>query len=149
MRDKHAQRFYLKLVIFVVVSAFLAVMVAAANNRRKRARAHTTSAASQPILNEDVQEPIEAELFTIRPNGFEPTEIRRHAGKFLLAIDNRSGLDDLNLQLLTASRASVHTARVGRRMLDTRVLMNLRPGTYRLTEANHAGWNAQIVITDR
>src|SRR6266508_4488481 len=53
---------------------------------------------SKLIIPVAVQEPqigrIESELITITPRGFEPKEITRPTGEFLLVINNRSGLEE-------------------------------------------------------
>src|ERR1044071_5780943 len=41
----------------------------------------------------------EVEIITITADGFEPQEIVRPAGRFLLSVTNRSGLDSLNFRL--------------------------------------------------
>src|SRR6267378_2420059 len=40
-----------------------------------------------------------AEIITIRPTGFDPTTITRSPGLFLLAVDNKTGLDAVTLRL--------------------------------------------------
>src|SRR5258707_9850968 len=50
----------------------------------------TTSSANQQNLLPQ----IEVELITVRPTGFEPKEITRPPGRFLLGVDNKSGLDE-------------------------------------------------------
>ena len=45
-----------------------------------------------------IQSPqLETELVTITPTGFQPGEITRSQGRFMLAVDNRSGLDEVDL----------------------------------------------------
>lgn len=40
---------------------------------------------------------LQAEIVTITPTGFEPSEITRPQGRFILAVDNRSGLNEVHL----------------------------------------------------
>lgn len=93
------------------------------------------------------QEAMEAELITIVRNGFEPAEIRRPAGKFLLAIDNRSGLREVNLSLVRVAGRSVQELRIRRERPDLRKVVELEPGAYLLTEANHPAWIGRLIIT--
>src|SRR5258705_7861593 len=41
---------------------------------------------------------LDAELITLQPSGFEPSEITSPRGAFLLAVDNRSGLEEIELR---------------------------------------------------
>lgn len=56
---------------------------------------------------------IEVELVTLQPHGFEPAELTRPQGRFVLGVDNRSGLEDIQLRLERedGSRVPVLTAR--------------------------------------
>jgi len=90
---------------------------------------------------------IESEVITITPHGFEPQAINRPQGRFLLMIDNRSGLTTNTPQL---------TREVGGRLLDLIVrreepnwsdVIELQPGRYILSEAGHPNWICLITIT--
>jgi hypothetical protein len=90
---------------------------------------------------------LEAELVTIRPHGFEPKEITRPKGRFILAVDNRSGLEEVNLRLDQVAGNRLHQVRVPREHLDWSEVFDLHPGNYVLTEANHPNWVCRITIT--
>jgi len=90
---------------------------------------------------------MEAELITVLPNGFEPAEIHRPAGKFLLAIDDRSGLPEVKLSLVRVAGNLVQDLRIRREKPDLRKVVDLGPGVYLLTEANHPGWIGRLIIT--
>ena len=107
----------------------------------------SASAVSALPQSGSPQEAMEAELITVLPNGFEPAEIRRPAGKFLLAIDNRSGLPEINLSLVRVAGNSVQDLRIRREKPDLRKVVELGPGAYLLTEANHPGWIGRLIIT--
>jgi len=102
-------------------------------------------AASSP--EQRSQPPVETELVTITPAGFEPAEITRPPGKFLFAIDNRSGMDevDLHLERETGGRANVPLSRRGR--LAWREALDLTPGTYLLRASHDDSWRCRITIT--
>src|SRR5450432_3639225 len=57
------------------------------------------TAPPQQVQAQPSSEHIEAELITVRPDGFDPTEIRRGPGPFFLVIENRSGTDLGRLRL--------------------------------------------------
>ena len=93
------------------------------------------------------QTSLQAELITATPAGFEPAEITRPQGRFLLAIDNRSGLDEIDLYLEreTGGRVNVPLRRRGK--LAWRETVDLPPGTYILRAANDESWRCRITLT--
>jgi hypothetical protein len=90
---------------------------------------------------------IETELVTIRPHGFEPQEITRPADPFFLAVENRSGLEEVTLRLDLMGGSRLKEVNVPRKKLDWRDAFDLPPGSYVLTEANHPEWVCNITIT--
>lgn len=88
-----------------------------------------------------------SEVITIYPTGFGTTELTRPKGKFLLLINDRSGLEALDIRLLRENGDGEREARTGRNQPRWSGLVNLQPGRYRLTEANHPEWSCLITIT--
>lgn len=116
------------------------------------ARFENSPSLALPVtVNEaqDNSETIEAEVITIRSTGFEPTTITRDKGKFLLVVHNRSGLREVVLRLDRETGGRLHDVRVPREKLDWNVQVDLHPGRYVLTEANHADWVCHITINAR
>ncbi len=114
------------------------------------ARPENSASLATPLSTNEAQddsETIEAEIITIRSTGFEPTTITRDKGKFLLVVHNRSGLREVVLRLDREAGGRLHDVRVPREKLDWKTLVDLHPGRYVLTEANHADWVCQITIT--
>ena len=109
------------------------------------AKKEVASAAStqrqRPIAN------IEAELVTVTPHGFEPQQITRPLGPFLLMLDNRSGLRQVNLHLSREAGARLRDVPVPREEPNWSEVVALPPGQYLLTEADHPGWVCRVVIT--
>jgi len=105
--------------------------------------------SSAPSQGKRDDSKLEAELVTVTPTGFEPAEITRPHGRFLLAIDNRSGLDsvDFYLEREAGTRAKDSFARKGK--LAWREVIDLPPGTYILRAANDESWQCRIVLTAR
>lgn len=92
---------------------------------------------------------IEAEIVTVTPHGFEPLEITRPQGSFLLMIDNRSGLAISHPQLGRAAGERLRDITVPREDPNWSEVVDLPPGRYLLGEAGHPGWTCQITITPR
>jgi hypothetical protein len=94
-------------------------------------------------------EPLGQLLITIRPTGFDPQEIVQTNGEFLLSVDNRSGLEAVDLQLEAEQGNRLHAKRVPREQLDWREVVYLNPGTYLLKETNRPDWVCRIHITSK
>lgn len=92
--------------------------------------------------------PLQVERITITSTGFEPEEITRAAGQVMLAIDNRSGLEDVWLKLDREGGERLVDAHVEREKLDWRGRVTLTAGRYRLTEANHTDWVCLITVAE-
>ena len=93
---------------------------------------------------------IEAELITMTPHGFEPREISRPTGKFLLMIDNRSGQQVVspNLSIDTALTAvSVLNSTIPREQPNWSDVVDLPVGRYILAEPGRPSWTCRITIT--
>jgi hypothetical protein len=90
---------------------------------------------------------IETELVTLYATGFEPLEITRPQGAFILGVDNRTGLENIELRLDRDSGGRVGALQDRKRRLSWRDLIELGPGRYVLSEANHPEWSCIIVIT--
>lgn len=85
-------------------------------------------------------------LLTVRPTGFEPKEATIPADSYLLVIQNRSGLRGVTLRLDEASRGRLLEMNLKAR-LDWRRRVNLKPGNYTVTAADHPEWVCRITIT--
>ncbi len=92
---------------------------------------------------------MEVELVTVRPHGFVPAEITRPRGRFLLAVNDRSGLEEVDVRLFREAGGVEREVKVNRKKPDWRELVNLPPGRYVLTEAAHPEWGCRITITPR
>jgi hypothetical protein len=101
------------------------------------------------IQTQSPQTQLETELVTITPAGFEPAQITRPQGRFMLAVDNRSGLDEVALYLEreTVGRVNIALSRKGK--LAWRETIDLPPGHYVLRAANDESWRCAITISPR
>jgi len=90
---------------------------------------------------------IETELITLYQSGFEPREITRPQGPFILGVDNRTGLDGVELQLNRAGGTRVNALQTRKRKISWRDIVDLAPGHYVVSEVNHPEWSCQITIT--
>ncbi len=91
-------------------------------------------------------ERLEVEPVTVSPDGIEPAEITRPRGRFVLAVENRSGLEEVSLRLEAEAGARLREAGLSRRRLNWTDVLDLPPGRYLLTEANHGTWACRITV---
>ena len=89
---------------------------------------------------------MESELITITPHGFEPREISRPKGSILLRVENRSGLRDVSIQLNSEAGPNLRALHVPREQPNWDDVIDLEPGRYVITEANHPNWICRITI---
>jgi hypothetical protein len=97
-------------------------------------------------VSADETDEVEVELVTLRPEGFEPLEIVRRKGPFVLLIDDRSGNDNSSLQLQRLKGDRLRDLNTSRKKKEWYDLLNLPPGDYVLTDAANAARRCQITI---
>lgn len=109
---------------------------------------HDTEPASAPAVEQSApaSQSLEGERIMITPAGFEPSEIIRPRGRFLLMVDNRSGLHELTLRL-TINGQHVREKRFVPGALNWSEILDLPSGTYTVTEADHPDWLLRLTIT--
>lgn len=95
--------------------------------------------------------PLIVEQLTLRPEGFYPAALSRGKGRFLLAVNNRAGLQDMNISLSretsSSGRERLKNISVSRKHLDWNEEFDLPPGTYVVTEASNPRWVCRITVT--
>ena len=114
---------------------------------------HHADVSARPTLTQPrnsvsksaTQDPQEI-LITLKSEGFDPAEIRPQAGRFLLSIDNRSGVAELVLNLSRADGTQLKELHVSGAGGDWNEAFDLAPGTYRLVEATHSNWICVIIV---
>lgn len=94
------------------------------------------------------EEPDEVAL-TLRQEGFDPEEVVRPAGSFMLSVDNRSGVEKLTLILKRGNGSKVVEVRLLNGNGDWSELVELQPGRYTLTEADHPGWQCVFLVNEK
>ncbi len=92
---------------------------------------------------------IESALITLRTFGFEPNDITRPAGRLLLIVDNRSGSPEMLLRIDRVAGARLREVRIPHKILDWYDILDMTPGQYVLSEANHPDWICHITITPK
>ena len=145
--NRHSRRVVLVLLLLAIAMVGLAMFYARPSRALKdNAKVPTAGVPNTPQAR--YSSPGEVELIDLRQSGFEPREITRPAGRFLLGVNNRTGLTDLSLVLVDGSGRSAS----GKRLVNLktwRQVLDLPPGAYALREADHRDWVCRITITGR
>ena len=102
-------------------------------------------AALGRVSSNDSQ-PSEIELITLRPAGFEPAEVTRPKGAFVLFIDDRSGRENSSLILQRVNGGQLRAIGIQRKRSQWNDVVDLTPGTYVLQDANNSALRCQITI---
>jgi|SRR5215216_603348 len=102
-----------------------------------------------PSQQRQKQERLETELITLRPTGFEPNEIQRPQGAFILGVDNQTGVEAIELRMARADGQRLNALEAPRRKISWREVVDLAPGQYVLSEANHPDWTCTVTILPR
>ena len=91
---------------------------------------------------------LEAELVAVGPRGFEPPAITRPAREFLLIVDNRTGLDRIQVRVeRVTGRERLYDVALTKKEFTWNTLLRLPPGDYVLTEAGHPDWVCRLTLT--
>lgn len=90
---------------------------------------------------------VESKRVTLTRFGFNPSSITRTRGRFLLAIDDQSGLAEADISLLREHGDKLLGAKVGRRNPRWNSVVDLPPGKYTLAVAGHDDWTCELAIT--
>lgn len=92
------------------------------------------------------RERVAAEVIRLTPNGFEPSEVTRPKGRFILHVENSTMLTDISLALSRKAGGRERESRLVKKRKWVEMI-DLPPGQYLLTEASHPSWTCQINIT--
>jgi len=87
------------------------------------------------------------EHVTLRATGFEPSEITRPAGRFLLAVDNRAGIGELRFNLIREDGLLATNSLVENKKFRVRRVVDLLPGSYSLKVVDHPDWVCALNVT--
>ena len=91
-------------------------------------------------------QPSEIELITLRPAGFEPAQVTRPKGSFVLFIDDRSGRENSSLIFQPVNGGQRRAIGLERKRSEWNDVVDLTPGTYVLQDVNNSELRCQITI---
>ncbi len=137
------------LLVAVIASSMIALGIASqhADGRQPLTTGlQLTEVRGGPALVTDTQD-LEVEVITATEGGFDPAVITRPRGPFILALHNRSGERELVFRIFRAQGEQLNELRLrpGRRSQHQR--LELPPGDYVISEANHPAWRCDVTIS--
>ena len=132
--------------VVVFIGLLLIVVAGVALRARTEGGPTPNSASTEKVPATPQSERVEAELITILPSGFQPAEITRPPGRFLLAVENRSGISAVDFRLDAELGNRVFQVSRTWERADWNEVLHLPPGRYVLTEASHPEWRCVITI---
>ncbi len=89
---------------------------------------------------------VEGEVIALAATGFDPKQITRSKGPFLLLINNYSRLSPATLLIERDNGAPVRKISLPGNKLTWSDVIDLPPGNYRLRETTHSHWFCQITL---
>lgn len=105
---------------------------------------------AQPVLYVQAQaphEPLQAEVLILSRGGFNKSAINRPRGRFILHVENRSGADDIDIQLKKAEDGRVLDKQLEKHNRKQKGVVSLPPGDYLLSVVDHPEWVCRVTIT--
>lgn len=117
------------------------------NSPQVAGHAFVPTAQRHPKEASPAPDSVTMETVMLTPNGFEPKEINRSEGKFVLGIDNRIKPDEFSFELIQENGHSVRKLKMPKGQIRLRKMLNLPAGRYLLKEVDHPEWTCSIVLS--
>jgi hypothetical protein len=137
--------------LVLVCAAALAAAVTGTAGRLPAATAGALSAGGTGLHHPRPQESEETLQLTVTDGGFEPAQVNRRPGKFLLTADDRRGdkSQRLTLRLSREDGGQVRDIEVPREATDWAEEMDLPAGKYVLAVVGRPDWTCRIEFIER
>jgi hypothetical protein len=136
-----------RLWIFIVLLGSAVVASSLIAVRREPVQAGTWQQSDSALgYQRNYTDSTEEVSLILSSSGFAPAHIAPSSGRFLISVDNRTGLKELVLKLSDKNGKQLRELRVSGGPGDWNELIELDGGKYILSEAHHPKWTCQIVI---
>jgi hypothetical protein len=89
---------------------------------------------------------MEVIVVSLTPEGFVPREVYFPRKRFVLAINNRTGLKETALELFWEKTNKMQGKQLGRETMNLQWELELQQGAYELHDTNHSNW--VLTLTD-
>ena len=109
---------------------------------------HSSKKVTVPVLPPQGKkdQKLEIEAVTITPEGFDPQQLERTAGPFILSVTNQSGVDALNVRIETEQHERFREKSLPLVTPYWRERIDPPRGKYVITEENHPEWTLTLII---
>jgi|SRR5215217_2878184 len=145
LRFKVARRRTLSILAFLTIGACFVVYGSLIRGTASNS-GPANSKKGPTLTSGTVTAKLEVELITLQTSGFEPTEIVRSKGPFVLLIDDRSRKENSSFSLQSLKGESVRDINTKRVRSEWHDVINLPPGDYVLTNPANPDSRCQITI---
>ncbi len=125
-----------------IICVAIAVLVTASARDDHSWNQSDAKLGHQPVFKDAIEEV----SLTLRPEGFPAAEVKPQGRRFLLSVDNRTGLKELVFRVSRDNGDVVREIRVAGDGGDWSELLELDQGRYRFFEAGHPSWFCAIVV---
>jgi hypothetical protein len=131
---------------FILLIAISSIGVAAFAINRAYTRASNKTPAASSVATQQKSD-LMALPIALRMNGFNPQEITRPAGNYLISVTDLTGLPDLTFTLNRENGEQVHKTKVQKEKRTWRERVRLTPGDYVLSVTELPELTCRITIT--
>jgi hypothetical protein len=141
-----------RLALLAIAVVGLGCLIAVARTRLTNgARAEAEAPAQeQPVVTAQPKPPgprVTSHVLTLSARGFDPAEVSWPKGRIFLTVNNLSNVNELVLRLDREVGGRVKEMKLRSKKERAAGVLDLPPGDYLLTEANHPGWVCRIKVT--
>lgn len=96
---------------------------------------------------------VEVEVVVLTPDGFQPIQINRPVGPFILQVDNRTGIEEIEVTIQGRTlngphRGIIDSATIGGGQIDWNNEYDLAPDKYVLGVTGHPDWVCPMTIVN-
>jgi hypothetical protein len=146
MKRQSSKRMYFLVALILGLASVMSLWASA-----KVGLLGATAARSPQVVQHEPPTPapasITVETVRLTPTGFEPNELERSAGKFILGIDNRIRSEEFSFEVVQENGHKVRQLKLPKGEIRLRKMLNLPAGRYSLREVDHPEWSCSIVLT--
>jgi hypothetical protein len=86
-------------------------------------------------------------FLTVRPTGFEPSQVTLQAAQYLVLVENRTGLNSFGVVVEREQGERLRQVQIEPLQRRWKQTIDLKPGRYFISEAAHPEWKCILTIT--
>ena len=133
--------------VFVVAFLFVFSESSAAKLKQPVAVAPITTTQPAAANAQAADDDTHGLVIAIRPSGFSPDQIEVTQGRYIVIVQNRSGIRDLTFRLERENGDRLHEVRP--QELRWKKTFDLSPGRYLLSVVARPSWRCVLTVTAR